>query len=172
MQKIYLIIIFLLFITHPADLIAMDASDAPDEAEINELLNLYDKVTFNHKMHTDMLSDNCALCHHHTTGKVLEKSSCVKCHKNSSEATTVSCKDCHPKNRFEAQYLKEVSADLTKYHTDKPGLKAAYHLNCMGCHKTMGGPAGCQDCHKRNDTGDKFFYSGKYAPKHISQKSH
>jgi len=172
MQQVYLLVIVLSFLLYPVNAITMDASDAPDEVEIDALSHLYEKITFAHKIHTDMLSDNCALCHHHTTGKVLEKSSCVKCHKNSSEATTVSCKDCHPKNRFEAQYLKEVSADLTRYHTDKPGLKAAYHLKCMGCHKTMGAPTGCQDCHKKNDAGESFFYSGKYAPKHTSKKSH
>lgn len=172
MQKFYVLIIILSFLIYPVNAITMDATDAPDEIEIEELSKLYKKVTFAHKTHTDMLSDNCALCHHHTTGKVIESANCVKCHKNSAEAATVSCKDCHPKNRFDATYIKEISADLTRYHTDKPGLKAAYHLNCMGCHKTMGGPVGCQDCHQRNESGDKFFYSGKYAPKHISKKSH
>jgi hypothetical protein len=34
----------------------------------------------------------------------------------------------------------------------------------MGCHKEMGGPVGCEDCHARTDAGDAFFHSGSYAP--------
>ena len=31
---------------------------------------------------------------------------------------------------------------------DKPGLKAAYHRQCMGCHEQMDLKVGCEDCHK------------------------
>ncbi len=30
---------------------------------------------------------------------------------------------------------------------DRPGLKVAYHRQCIGCHERMGLPVGCTDCH-------------------------
>ena len=64
---------------------------------------------------------------------------------------------------FSAASLREK--DPNTYHTGKPGLKAAYHLNCLGCHEKNGGPTGCTDCHTRTVEGDKFYRAGEYAPK-------
>jgi hypothetical protein len=47
--------------------------------------------------------------------------------------------------------------NLYQYHVDMPGLKAAYHWNCVGCHEVMDGPTGCQDCHARTVEGDTFY---------------
>jgi hypothetical protein len=44
-----------------------------------------------------------------------------------------------------------------QFHTDTPGLKAAYHWNCVNCHEDMGGPTECQDCHARTPEGDAFY---------------
>lgn len=140
------------------------AMEGPDNLTIDQLAQLYEPVAFDHAMHVEVAEKNCAKCHHHTTGMPPVDESCIKCHKKSGPADEVACQGCHPANRFEADYLKKLDDDKTIYHTGKVGLKAAYHLKCLGCHKEMGAPTGCQDCHPRNDAGDKFFHAGQYAP--------
>jgi hypothetical protein len=115
-------------------------------------------------MHVDMVEGNCARCHHHTTGLQPEYDRCLKCHKGGVEADSILCQDCHSTKRFDVDYLAAVAADHQLYHIDKPGLKGAYHQNCLGCHQEDDGPTGCQDCHARKDSGDAFFHAGNYAP--------
>jgi hypothetical protein len=137
------------------------AQNIPDSIELGSLANNYDKVTFNHAKHIEIVMD-CAECHHHTTGTLAQNPNCVRCHKNSGATANVACRSCHLAQPFSAAALREKSK--TAYHNDIPGLKGAYHLSCSGCHQKMGGPTGCQDCHKRNKKGDAFFNSGAYAP--------
>ncbi len=140
------------------------AMEGPDSVEIDVLAQLYEPVTFDHAMHVDVTEDNCAACHHHTTGTPVDDEKCIKCHANSGEADEVACQECHSAKRFEADYLDSIEADNTLHHTDKVGLKAAYHIKCMGCHEEMGAPTGCEECHARTEAGDKFYHTGKYAP--------
>jgi hypothetical protein len=137
----------------------------PDKVTINSIQKYYEPVSFNHAAHINKLKD-CGLCHHHTTGAQVTDPNCARCHKNSGAQATVSCKGCHVADPFTPEALKQQRDQQPPiYHRDKPGLKAAYHVSCLGCHQKMGGPTGCQDCHKRNDGGDALFKSGKYAPK-------
>ncbi len=140
---------------------AMDAADAPETVEINSLAKLYSGVNFNHAMHTEIAT--CVECHHHTTGGEVSDPNCIRCHANSGEASTVTCKDCHSADRFSKDDLKTLD-NPQLYHIDKPGLKSAYHLNCVGCHQKTGGPTGCQDCHTMTEAGEKMFQTGKHAP--------
>jgi hypothetical protein len=148
------------------------AMEGPEMVEIDSLAQLYEPVIFDHAMHVDVTEGSCATCHHHTTGDTVEDINCVKCHADSGPADEVSCQGCHAAKRFDADYLKKMAEDYTLYHTDKVGLKAAYHLRCMGCHEEMGAGNGCQDCHPRNDAGDKIFHAGSYAPPENAQTSH
>jgi len=66
---------------------------------------------------------------------------CEICHHHSSEVETAPpCRECH---------------GLPSTDLDRPGLKGAYHRQCMNCHREMGsGPMGCEECHpKRDQTG-------------------
>jgi hypothetical protein len=140
-------------------------SGIPDRITINSIQQYYAGVDFNHAAHINNLKD-CGLCHHHTTGAQITDPNCVRCHKNSGAQAVVSCKGCHSPTPFSPEELKRQRDQHPPiYHMDKVGLKAAYHLGCVGCHKKMGAPTGCQDCHKRNENGDGIFHSGKYAPK-------
>jgi hypothetical protein len=66
------------------------------------------------------MTDNCATCHHH-----------------SPAGQTLGCGKCHGEP-FDPENL------------NMPGQKGAYHLQCMGCHKEMGGgPMGCTECHAK-----------------------
>lgn len=146
---------------------AMD--DFPDEVEIDSLANLYEGVVFDHAMHVGA-TDNCSVCHHHTTGTGVTNEYCAKCHDGAEEMDTVSCQDCHSADPVSPENLHIPSPDY-KYHDDKPNLKAAYHLNCLGCHQEVGGPTGCEDCHAKTEAGDKFYHSGEFAPKESAHGS-
>lgn len=139
--------------------------------KLDSLASLYGEVNFDHDMHMD-LAEDCSDCHHHTTGTGVESESCEPCHGDEEEGSTVACRDCHPVEPFSAEYLRQKSEDKTRYHVDIPGLKAVYHLNCVGCHTEMGAVTGCDECHPRTDAGDRFYRSGAYAPSGGSKTSH
>jgi hypothetical protein len=67
----------------------------------------------------------------HTTTEML----CSGCHHHSPAGTRPPpCRSCH-----------EEEADAT---TDRPGLKTAYHRQCLGCHQQMMlEQQSCTDCH-------------------------
>jgi hypothetical protein len=115
-------------------------------------------------MHEEVVDGQCGVCHHHTLGTEVVDQNCAKCHAESAATDEISCPECHAVKRFEAEYLTKLSSDESVYHIDRLGLKAAYHTRCYNCHAEMGAATGCQDCHARNDAGDKFFHAGKYAP--------
>ncbi|NOZ87343.1 MAG: hypothetical protein GXP49_13955 [Deltaproteobacteria bacterium] len=59
------------------------------------------------------------------------------------------CSACHHRSpvgdkppRCEACHQKQGSATI-----DKPGLMAAYHRQCIGCHQAMNLTTKCEDCH-------------------------
>jgi len=137
------------------------AKATPDTLELDALVNLYGKVHFNHARHI-MLVKDCADCHHHTAGTLTQNPNCVKCHKNSGATASVACRSCHLVQPFSAAALRQK--DRSAYHNDIMGLKGAYHQACTGCHSRMGGPTGCQDCHKRTKPGDAFYSAGVVTP--------
>ena len=161
--KAFLLAAVLLAFLYPAA--PLPAETGPDLVEIDVMTDLFEMVAFDHAMHLSLVDDNCAVCHHHTTGMAPVEKRCLKCHQGGVEADSIACGDCHSTRRFEADYLAALAADPTIFHTDKPGLKAAYHRNCLGCHQKEGGPTGCEDCHARNKNGDAFFHAGDYSPK-------
>lgn len=147
------------------------AGEGPGSVELGSLANYYSAVTFDHAMHAG-LATSCAECHHHTTGAAPIDPNCARCHEAGSKASSAACKDCHSDKRFSAEDLAKIEGNPQLYHKDKPGLKGAYHRKCLGCHTDMGGPTGCRDCHIRNDKGDAFFNSGKYAPAPVASSGH
>jgi len=131
----------------------VSASKADDIIELNSLSTIYGPVLFDHAMHRDITS--CAECHHHTTGTSNrgEEEKCVACHKESCKTCKVACKDCHPASPETAEKLK--SSNQTKiYHYDVTGLKRAYHVTCLGCHKEAEAVTGCEDCHVKREKVD------------------
>ncbi len=90
---------------------------------VNTYEDKYGPVRFMHSMHAIVLNQNCALCHHYKP-------------KDSSQEI-LPCRSCH-KYPFDVRDM------------ERPGLKAAYHQRCIGCHKEMKrGPTDCNSCHKR-----------------------
>jgi hypothetical protein len=150
----------MLFLISAAGL-AMDADDAPETIDIDILSELYGPVSFDHAAHTEITQ--CSHCHHHTTGTGPANPSCGRCHERAEEGDTVACSDCHAAKPFTRENLRKME-DPELIHIDKPGLKAAYHLNCRGCHEETDGPTGCRDCHAMTEAGEKRFNTGRYAP--------
>ena len=132
--------------------------------ELSSLSNLYEGVSFDHDMHIEAVEENCSACHHHTAGTPPDNPNCIPCHQNSGEAESPLCSDCHVAEPFSAANLEKSYSNPHLHHRVKPGLKAVYHLNCLGCHQETGGPVGCQDCHTMTDKGEKFYNTGHYAP--------
>lgn len=125
------------------------AMEGPDVVELDALSNIYTAVTFDHTMHVDMAT--CATCHHHTTGMQTEDVRCLQCHEASGQADEVACTGCHAGNGGK---MKESQA-AKLFHTESTGLKRAYHLQCLGCHKEMEAASGCEDCHAKQDSSLK-----------------
>jgi hypothetical protein len=134
------------------------AADMPEQVSLDSMVELFDGVEFDHDMHAD-LGEDCSACHHHTTGTGTLDERCIRCHADSNEVATVGCRDCHDANPFSAENINKKSLDRYQFHIDMPGLKAAYHWNCIGCHEEMDGPTGCQDCHARTPEGEAFYHA-------------
>jgi hypothetical protein len=95
--------------------------------------DLYGPVRFMHSKHAAALKD-CSICHHFRPT-------------DPGAPETVRCSACH----------QEAFRDD---HPERIGLKAAYHLNCMGCHQKMNqGPVDCLGCHRKNIPDHKQLVS-------------
>jgi hypothetical protein len=95
-----------------------------DSPIIKKQEDYYKPVRFMHSKHAAMLKD-CSVCHHlrPTDAKASETTRCSACHQESFRSD----------------------------HPDRIGLKAAYHVNCIDCHKQMNkGPVDCLGCHSKN----------------------
>jgi hypothetical protein len=133
------------------------AADMPDQVSLDTMASLFNGVEFDHAMHTD-LGEDCSACHHHTTGTGTTNERCMGCHADSAGEKTVRCAGCHVAEPFSAEHINRDASNRYQFHIDMPGLKAAYHWNCVGCHEQMDGPTGCQDCHTRTASGDAFYH--------------
>jgi hypothetical protein len=104
----------------------LDAAQGPDIVILDDLQSLYGPVRFNHRVHAKMtgFGGGCETCHHYTP----------------PNAPHPECKSCHP---------REVAIeDLAQ-----PGLKGAYHRNCMKCHKEWDSDTACEVCHEKKEPG-------------------
>jgi hypothetical protein len=98
-----------------------DPDEGPATVVLKELANRYKPVTFAHKLHAKMagMGDGCASCHHHD-----------------EDGRIQACKACHAPDG--------QSEDLRK-----PGLKGAYHRQCVACHREWSHSDACGFCHLR-----------------------
>ena len=144
----------------------MSVMEGPATIILDSLEKHYDAVDFDHAMHIEIAENDCAQCHHHTTGtpSVTTGGKCNLCHKPEATHKIVACRGCHVADPFSPETRQEKKDAPILFHKSKPGLKGAYHNFCIACHEETGGPATCDGCHARKDEGDKFFHSGPYAP--------
>ncbi len=155
-------------ITSPA---VAGEDDAPDEVLIASISDLYKPVAFDHQLHAEM-AESCALCHHHATGASPLHKTCLRCHQGGKDVWTVTCGDCHAAEPFASRHLADIRNDPLLFHTHTPGLKGAYHQLCLGCHREVGAPIGCQDCHQRTEKGNAFFHANAASAPKTKKSGH
>ncbi len=102
--------------------------EAPDVVILDELENEYLPVPFDHKGHADMaeMTKGCVVCHHYTP----------------EGRQHPSCKDCH-------------DPGISETSIRKPGLKGAYHRQCLGCHRDWIDQTDCAICHRRKTSMER-----------------
>jgi len=102
------------------------AKEAPDVFLLDDLQDIYAGVMFPHKYHAAMteISYGCSICHHHNEDQAFRP-----------------CKECHggPSNPND---LKQ------------PGLKGAYHRQCLACHRDWTHESDCKFCHVKRGVGE------------------
>ena len=117
------------------------ADRIPEKVTIGMLTNRFEPAAFPHRKIVNALidktRDNRLAGYFHSEKGTL----CQGCHHNSPAAKTPpKCISCHSKP-FNAK------------DPFKPGLIAAYHRQCMECHKSMGiakpVSANCTACHQK-----------------------
>ncbi|TET67820.1 MAG: hypothetical protein E3J45_04225 [Candidatus Zixiibacteriota bacterium] len=64
---------------------------------------------------------------------------CSNCHHHTAIGDTPACSDCHNKP-FDPENLQ------------LPGLKGAFHRQCLDCHREMGATTECTGCHAKKET--------------------
>ncbi len=118
----------------------IDPEEIPDVVTIGILSNEFEANEFNHRQHyqslLDRVSESKLASAFHTDPATL----CAACHHQSPPSKTPpKCVNCH-------------SPTMSMETPDRPALKAAYHLQCMGCHVAMeaGAPdnTSCTSCHE------------------------
>jgi len=115
----------------------------PEVVMIDGLKDQFEATEFNHKAHLEAyvmgaLEGNKLASAFHTDPAML----CAGCHHNSPPSMNPpKCSSCHGKTI-------DVKAP------NRPTLKAAYHLQCMGCHERMKvepvGKTECTGCHAQS----------------------
>ena len=115
------------------------AEEIPETVVIKALVNNYDPVKLPHRKIVNTLfnkikNNKLANYFHHEKGTI-----CQGCHHNSPPTNKPpNCASCHGKPFNEKDPFK-------------PGLMAAYHRQCMECHKAMGierpVSTNCTACH-------------------------
>ncbi len=86
---------------------------------LGEISKKYEPVIFQHRIHAEMaeMSGGCATCHHYNTSGPIQP-----------------CKNCHLQNR-------------KRDDISKPDLEAAYHRQCITCHREWSHQNSCVSCH-------------------------
>ena len=95
------------------------AEDAPQIIKIDVLSQIYEPSIFTHKLHAEMAG---------------MAGGCVSCHHFNPPGRIAACRECH-------------DATETGTNLDKPGLKGAYHRQCLNCHRQWSHRNECAVCH-------------------------
>ncbi len=103
----------------------------PEIVMLDQVRGCYGTVRFEHLLHAQMsnMSGGCVNCHHDADDKV-----------EGAEPVTMTgpvirpCRTCH----------ETTSVVVTG---DKPGLRGAYHRQCLGCHSDWAHENACGFCH-------------------------
>jgi hypothetical protein len=127
--------------SHPRAAASIEDDLIPDIVKIDGMLNQFEAVDFPHrqivKAIIDRVKNNKLAAFFHGDAVTL----CAGCHHNApATLSPTGCASCH------GEAFRNVM-------DARPGLKGAYHGQCIGCHQAMGieEPAAtdCVKCHKK-----------------------
>jgi hypothetical protein len=115
---------------------------APEVEVLKELSERYQPVVFPHKLHAQMseMSGGCQTCHHYNTIGPIQ-----------------SCINCHTKKRS----VNDLG---------KPNLQAAYHQQCINCHREWSHKIDCTSCHAEKNNNETVDVNSSV--QQITGKSH
>src|SRR4051812_12702556 len=109
---------------------------------MDELAALYEPVPFDHQSHAKMseMWDGCETCHHRKPNPATRPVDLPATRTQSDSAAIPKCSHCH-------------EASVEGVELRRPSLKAAYHRQCLNCHREWTGENACTVCHApRNGT--------------------
>ena len=112
-----------------------NAEDAPELFTIDILSGEYEASIFTHKLHAEMSAMS---------------GGCASCHHFNPPGKILSCINCHEAG---------LQSDM-----NKPGLKGAYHRQCLNCHREWSHTTNCTVCHAAKGTknaANKSEFVGK-----------
>lgn len=103
--------------------------EGPEVVILNQLEDLFEPVIFAHKLHAEMaeMGQGCVVCHHYTPPGHLPP-----------------CRECH-------------GGPLNPEDLRQPGLKGAYHRQCMSCHREWSHSTACDVCHVKKSPGEALI---------------
>lgn len=122
--------------------------EIPDKVKIDLLSKKYEPVEMAHRRHMEAIlkgvkDSKLAAAFHSDPGTL-----CQGCHHHSpASKEPPRCVNCHPQTEGVAAYHPGEPS--------RPGLKAAYHGQCMDCHQILAVKpvaTACTDCHKEKPT--------------------
>ena len=104
------------------------SAEAPDVFILDQLSEIYVPVVFPHKLHASMteMGGGCVVCHH-----------------RSPEGRIPPCRECH-------------GGASNPVNLRQPGLKGAYHRQCLSCHREWSHSTDCVVCHAKIDPNKPY----------------
>ncbi len=118
----------------------------PDIVMLADLEDLYEPVPFDHKVHAEMaeMSSGCAACHHHTV----------------ESSRHPACRTCHRASGSNEDHAM-------------PGLRGAYHRQCLSCHRQWSDESSCGACHAaKPHRGANDPLESQPSPAHVVARMH
>ncbi|MFH1438650.1 MAG: cytochrome c3 family protein, partial [Pseudomonadota bacterium] len=115
--------------------------DIPKDIMIGTIEKEYEPSKFPHRKIISALMKNIIESRLAKYFHGSEDTACYACHHHNPEGKKpIACSSCHGR----------TSGD-DGIRSGMPGLKSAYHLQCIGCHKAMGIEklSDCEACHKK-----------------------
>jgi hypothetical protein len=116
------------------------SDDFPETVVIDVLSSTYEPSTLPHRKMMVRLDEAVRKSRLASVLHGNVEISCEGCHHHSeSTPRPPQCRACH--------------GEAAQAGVDRPGLKVAYHRQCIGCHQRMGiDKLGCTDCHAAKET--------------------
>ncbi len=104
---------------------AHSLDEGPEVVVLNQLEDLFKPVIFAHRLHAQMaqMGEGCEICHHYAPSGHIPP-----------------CRECH-------------GGPLNPVDIRQPGLKGAYHRQCMNCHREWSHGTACAVCHAKKEPG-------------------